>query len=165
MSYLLAKTTTDELLLMIAAEDGESPPEPDELPPDRENDPNWYYGTLKGQPRRQAGGFCHLNYTDNLHKLYPTYIYQSPYQGFVIHLTWKGWERVEQLKALGHRLPTAEERDEYGRHARLVVEGGDHGDYIPLDVPNPRGLEPETPKQTEAVSWLKRRLAVLFGVK
>lgn len=144
MSYLLAKTTKDELLLMIAAEDGETRPDPWPDEPDLRPE------TLHARtitPPIQARGFCWLNMTDNLYALRRgLYILESRHQGFVVHLTWKGWDRVDELLASGAKLPTEEQRREYVQRARLVVEGGDHGDLIPLDVPNPRGIEPEPEK-------------------
>lgn len=160
MSYVLASTTPDELLLMIAAEDGERRPVAhDERDPDYDVETWGIYGTRQGMPPRQAPGFCFLNKTDNLRSLYPRYFYDNPRNYAVINLTWAGWDRVEELLAAGATLPTEEERSAYAQRARLVVEGGDHGDFIPYDVPNPEGIEPGAPEPSKRRWWHRLRPA------
>jgi hypothetical protein len=148
MSYLLAETSPD----MIATECGPKPkPDPDT------DDPNRFYGTLKGMPYRNGPGFIKLNTTENLRSLWRNgYIYDHPRVYASVCLTWKGWDRVEELIASGMSMPTEEEKADYARVARIVVEGGDHGDYIPLDVPNPGGLQPEPAQSTESRPWWRR---------
>lgn len=139
MSYLLAETTPDELLLLIATECGERP---DPLPDN--DDPNHWYGTLRGRPQRLGPGFIKLNNTDNLIQLWRDgYIYDHPRVYASVCLTWKGWDRLGELIAAGHTMPTEEEKSEYARAARLRVEGRDNGDYIPYDeqIPNPKGIK------------------------
>lgn len=157
MGYLLAATPVDQLLLRIAAEDGETRPRPwstEDLNHLSDYDRKIVEGARAHRPPTQASGFCFLNKTDALWELYHGgYFYESAFQGFVIHLTWKGWDRVEELLAAGQRLPTKEEMSVYDQRARVVVEGGDHGDYIPLDVPNPKGFEPVQDNQVVAGFW------------
>jgi hypothetical protein len=94
-----------------------------------------------------------LNLTENAHEAYRRgLIHESRYSYRVMRLTWKGWARVEELQLDGHAAPTEEQLDAYAKHARIVVEGGDHGDYIPIVVPNPRGVT-----QKPRVAMVKRR--------
>lgn len=103
MSYLLESFTVDELVLLIASEDGESRPEAyDERDPDYDIERWGIYGTTKGIPPRRARGFVYLNITDSLREAYDAHLfYENPRQYRVIHLTWKGWDRVEQAHARG----------------------------------------------------------------
>lgn len=152
MSYLTADSSVDDLLLMVAAYDGVKPVAYDIENPDYDIKVLGTHNTTKGRPaptKRRADGTyisepcVFLNLTDNAHKAYQAgLIWESHYSYRVMHLSWKGHERVEQLLARGRTIPTEEELDAYGKRARLIVEGGEHGDYIPLDVPNPRGIVP-----------------------
>lgn len=116
MSYVFEDTTVDEFILMVAAEDGRTPPEPSD------DHSRGTYGTLEGQPMRQAQGFCYLNRTDNMMIAYRlNYFYESPRHFHVIHLTWAGWDRVKELMKSGMTIPTDEELRAYGREAGAAL--------------------------------------------
>lgn len=156
MSYLVASTTKDELLLMIAAEttrgtgDRPKPYEPTEHW-NAETDPYFNFRPPACPP------FIYLNITNNLMDLYRAYlIYENPRIYHGIHLTWKGWDRVEELLEAGAQLPTKESLSEYARYAMRVVEGGDRGDFIPPDVPNPRGIEHYADEPAPKQRWWRR---------
>lgn len=138
MSYLLPSTSADDILLMIAAEDGKTRPEAhDERDPAYDIERWGAYGTTKGMPPRQGPGFCYLSNSDNARTLYPRFIYENPRQYRVIHLTWAGWDRVEALLASGRSLPTEDELRAYARKANEYARTG-----IDPDAPKPPTAEP-----------------------
>lgn len=86
MGYLLESSNPDELLVLIAG--------------DRERPVPYHHDDQF--PPVQGPGFCYLNCTDSLLELQRLgMVYPSRFQGFVVHLTWRGWDRVDELRALG----------------------------------------------------------------
>lgn len=130
--YLTTKTTKSEILLMLACHD--MPPHVHEAGGYQR--PSYVPDLLR--PPMQGPGMVFLNVPDNAMELYNLrMIYQSPRQYAVMHLTWKGWNRVDDLLATGSVLPTPTQIREYARQAQRAVESGEEEVLVAGIAPSP----------------------------
>lgn len=167
MSYLFEDTSVDELVLMVASAYNGRRPEPwDPADLERVTDKHRREEMERARAIRTpivGPGYCYLNMTENLRECWRQgYIVESTSQGFVIHLTWKGWARVDELLAAGHHIPTEEELSQYASDANRAL--GILNDITP---PTERGvltrdlLEPFKPAtKPKRIPWILR----VFGV-